>query len=142
MNKDTVVASVIGFGLGLVAAIALWVVPRLLPKAAPATKPTQQETVEASPKTSSNPTQFAISSPQDGEITKNKSIKLEGNAPGTQMVVVSTNTDNTILTPKDTGSFSLNLDLNEGANHIVITSFNKDKQEVKELFVYYFADTI
>jgi hypothetical protein len=142
MNKDTVVASVIGFGLGLVAAIVLWVVPRILPKTTSQTAKTENQAVaQVSPK-SAVLGAFTIANPQDGEISKNKTIKIEGAAPKASVVIVSTASGSAAIAPKNDGSFSTNLDLNEGVNEVIITSLNPDKEEVKNLNIYYFAENI
>jgi hypothetical protein len=139
MNKDTVVASVIGFGLGLVAAIALWVVPRVFP--AKHVSPASTETVSASP-TTSDTTAFTLSTPVDGQITQDSSVKIEGTAKKDSTIVVSTTTGSTTITPDDGGKFSTKVDLSLGANDITVADFGDSTEESKELFVYYYQDQI
>ena len=141
MNKDTLVATVIGFGLGLVAAIALWVVPRILPKIT--TPQPAKQIVSASPTTLGNETtSFEITSVRDGQIVKVKTVKLEGKALGAQFVVITTPTDNQVATPSSDGSFNISLTLNEGGNGISVTSFKTESRETQDLFVYYFTEGI
>ena len=140
MNKDTVVASIIGFGIGLVAAVALWVVPRILPKTQP-TSPKSPETV-AEKTAEKNNSSFTLSSPGDAEITKDKTVKIEGTASADSVIVISSATGSNTLTPKDNGSFSTTLELTEGANQMVVTSIAGNKEESKNIFIYYYPDTI
>lgn len=141
MNKDTVVASIIGFGLGLVAAIALWVVPRVLPKAIP--KIQEKETaVEEQQKPEEKTSGFTVSVPSDGEITNEKTVKITGISSSNSLVVVSTFSDNETINPETNGSFSTNIDLTEGSNEIVVTNYTPDKTETKRMFVFYYPENI
>lgn len=140
MNKDTVVASVIGFGLGLVAAIALWVVPRVLPKHAPAPQTantTQEENVAG--KTDE---EFTITAPQDGEITNAKTIKIEGQTAAAALVIVSTASSSAAISPTSDGTFSASLDLSEGSNEVAVTSLVAGEEKTKNITVYYLTDGI
>lgn len=138
MNKDTVVASVIGFGLGLIAAVILWVVPRIAPKTT-APKSTPQalsETAISSP----TPAGFTISSLHDGEIAKSSSVLLEGKAPAGSLVVLDAPSDTQVVAPDKNGAFSISLTLAEGANQISVTNYYKGGQDNKTLSVYYVAE--
>ncbi len=139
MNKDTVVASVIGFGLGLVAAIALWIVPKLVPKISPVTKETNQvlsETTNVLPDTG---LVFEITSPKDGDISKSADVKITGKAPGNTLILITTPENNMTATSDASGQFTTNLTLHEGGNDIVLTNIAGGKEETKHLVVYYIA---
>lgn len=142
MNRDTVIASVIGFGLGLVAAIALWVVPKMLPKADDSPKVTQQETkAEVAGKTSDTSV-FSISTPQDGSITDKKSVNVAGLANDAHLVVVSTASQSAVITPSANGEFKADIDLTEGVNEIIVTKYAKDQDEQQKVMVYYSTESI
>lgn len=140
MNKDTVIASFIGFGLGLIAAITLWVVPRILPKN-PQTQPTiQQETTSNEQENKSKI--FEISAPMDGSISESDTIKVSGSALGAQLIVIATATKNVVITPDASGNFSEDIGISEGGNNITITQYNETDYETKHLYIYYYPESI
>lgn len=141
MNKDTVVASVIGFGLGLVAAIALWVVPRILPKTLP--KLTEKAEIvqeeKSSPQTVGS---FSINSPSDGEIVSDKNIKITGTSANDSLVIVATSSTSSAIVPGNDGTFSAQVELAEGSNEVVVTSYLKDKTDTKKMNIFFYAENI
>lgn len=137
MNKDTVVASIIGFSLGLVAAVLIWVMPHLLPKTKPAV--TGSPLIEASAE--NNPVEaisLEVSSPADGNISKEKTVEIKGKAQNMKLLTVSTQDDTQIVTLAPDGSFSAKVTLAEGGNQIDVTGYNKNKEEHQQLYMYYF----
>lgn len=137
MNKDTIVASVIGFGLGLIAAISLWVVPRIFPKNLPQTTTTQESTSANNSATSAK-SEFQITSPKDGEIVKSGSVKLTGQAPGAQLVIVTSSSESVVTTPSADGNFEANVPLKEGVNQLVVAALTDNQETIRELSIYYF----
>jgi hypothetical protein len=141
MNKDTVVASLIGFGLGLVAAIVLWVVPRILPSA-PKSPPKTSEVASVDVKGDANPPEnFTVTSHKDGDVLKTADMTLEGRAQDTELVVVST-ADTTAVVKPTQNLFKTPVTLKTGANHIVVTRLTKDVEESKTLFIYFYEDLL
>lgn len=141
MNKDTVVASIIGFGLGLVAAIALWVVPRILPKLPHLKPPAQQETT-ATTDSANNNTGLSISSPQDGTISQSDSTTVRGLASNTNLIVISTTEESQVITPAADGAYSASIELAEGNNEIVLSLISSSGTKIERINVFYFADEI
>lgn len=145
MNKDTIIASSIGFGLGLIAAIALWVVPRILPKTAPPPQPENQvaqNNVQAEISVKETDELLSLSSPQDGEITIKSEVNLEGSVKGAQIVIVTTPQSSQIANLTAEGKFSTVLTLTEGANPIAVAAYIKGKELIKTLTVFYYAEGI
>ncbi|MEK7165886.1 MAG: hypothetical protein AAB874_03730 [Patescibacteria group bacterium] len=143
MNKDTVVASIIGFSLGLVAAIALWVVPRVLPKQAPATDlvASSETGSKKTPDVETNEAKsLVISAPQDGEIVNSARVGIKGTAEAADFIIISTPKDSIVLSPSN-GEFSENLDLTEGNNELVFTKYSRGQYESKRLNVFYYAES-
>lgn len=139
MNKDTVVASIIGFGLGLIAAIAIWVAPHILPKRSnTVNSPVVTDT--ASEEKPIEATILTINTPLDGEIAKSKEIEVKGKSQNTMVVSVSTSDETTIAHLGQDGEFSVKIVLTDGANEIDVTSISPTKQEHQQLFVYYISE--
>ena len=141
MNKDTVVASVIGFGLGLVAAIALWVVPRILPKTAPAASDTQVLS-EQTPVQPSTTNSLEIISPKDGDILKTNTVTLKGKARVADLVIITTPKETAVASLDTNGNFSADISLDEGANQIVVGATSSKGQQTQQLDIYYFTEGI
>lgn len=116
MNKDTVLASTIGFGLGLVVAIALWIIPRFV-TTSPSTSPSPTQTTQ-----SEEQTELLIKKPIDKEMVTNKKITIEGTS-GRGIVVVGSPLEETVSKLDAPGSFQTNVSLEEGENEITITSY-------------------
>lgn len=139
MNKDTVVASIIGFGLGLVAAIAIWVAPHIIPK-----RTNTVNTPIASQETSDNnqveTLTLDVPMPHDGDIAKTKEIEVKGKTQNATLVTVSSNDDTFVTTASQNGEFTVKINLSEGANEINVTSLTPNKQEHQQLFVYYVSE--
>ena len=141
MNKDTVVASIIGFGLGLVAAIALWVVPRVLPKTSSTTaNPSPVQVVESA--TTANDNGLTITTPQDGEITTQAVAKISGKGSSLTRVIVSTSRETAVVETDKTGVFTATIALIEGANAISVVSLEHEKEANMQMTLYYYADGI
>ncbi|HCS79322.1 TPA: hypothetical protein DIV55_06320 [Patescibacteria group bacterium] len=141
MNKDTIVASIIGFGLGLVAAIALWVVPRILPKLPQIKSPNQKETSTTAAQ--NNTTEgLTITTPVNGEISQSDAITLKGKAANTKLVVISTADKSQVVTPSENGEYSAPVKLVEGNNDIVVSLISDETTTTELINVFYFADDI
>lgn len=137
MNKDTVVASLIGFGLGLIAAISLWVLPRVIPKkSSPVTTTVQENQENAAQPAHVGGLQITI--PKDGDITKTNTVKLSGTAPDKALLVVTTAQESQVIPPPKDGNFETTLSLKEGVNEIYVAALSNDQEIHQSLSVFYF----
>jgi len=140
MNKDTVVASIIGFSLGLIAAITIWVLPRIFPKNL--AKPTPNTQTNQSP-APLNGFSLDITSNKDGDIVKTKTVNLVGKTTNAKFVIITTPTLNQVVKPGPNGEFEISLDLSLGGNQIAVSALDNDNQDItKDLYLYYFEDKI
>lgn len=142
MNKDTLVASALGFGLGLIAAIALWVVPRFLSNAAPEPSEAPVAIIEEEAQPSPVSEGFGITSVENGQIIDSDSVDIAGDAPDSSLVSITSVSESIVTTPDDDGKFTSSLTLDEGANHFVVTSFNESGQEELSLFLFYHPEGV
>lgn len=142
MNKDTITASIIGFGLGLVAAIALWIVPRILPKNTPGPTP-ETSVISAASDTPASPTtstKISLDSPLSGAIVNAKSVAVSGQAAGAKLVVVTTPGTSQVLKPTPDGKFSADLELTEGGNQIAVIAYLENETASENLTVFYLPE--
>lgn len=135
------VASFIGFGLGLIAAIALWVVPKFLPESLPK-KTETKEVAQNSQAVEVTASSFSLNEPLDGTIVATKTTKVAGTAKDATLIVVSTASSSAVLTPEENGEFSTDVNLIEGGNEITVTKYFKETEETKQMLVYYFTEDI
>lgn len=145
MNKDTVTASVIGFGLGLIAAIALWIVPRLLPKTSPLVTPveTVSEESTASSTLDNNNDSISITDLQDGMIVKSNSLSIRGQSNNLTLLIVSNSTESFVVPLKSNGDFETAFTLAEGNNDLIFTVIDSNKKiSHKNYQIFYFEDKL
>jgi len=80
---------------------------------------------------------LSVTSPEDESVTSLSNIIIEGKTDPKSLVVISTEEDESIVTPLTDGSFSLKISLTPEENQLVITSYsNMGSETVKRLVVY------
>ncbi len=142
MNKDAILATVIGFVIGLIITALLLVGPRIatfLPKmnfkiptlTLMSGKPTPKPTPTA------KPSAFSIESPLDQSIESENTLLVSGSATAGATVVVQGNTDDAVTEVKQDGKFAGKITLTEGENDITVTSILKDKSQNQTVTVFY-----
>ncbi len=72
---------------------------------------------------------LAIDKPKDEEVVSNKTITITGKTAADAVVVVSTETDEQIITPAQNGNFNTTQTISNGANIIQITAIFPDGGE-------------
>lgn len=139
MNKDALLATVIGFVVGLVITGFLLVGPRLvsfLPKISWPSFSFGQTNQTASP-TPTVAVSLTIDSPLPESIESSAELLVSGTTePGT-MVILQTDVDDEVVIAKEDGKYAGKVTLIEGKNDLVVTSYGKTKQEAKTIQVFY-----
>lgn len=150
MNKDAILASVIGFGIGIFITGLLLVGPNLLknmPKLPTLAFPQQQAKVQedtAAAKVSSPTPQaasFAIDSPVTDTIQDKDSVLVSGNTPPGSTVLVQSELDEQVATVTNEGKFAATVSLQEGENTLTVTSYGSGKPTSQSVTVYYTPET-
>lgn len=140
MNRDAIIATVIGFGIGLVITGIFLVGPNFvqympkiswpsfaLPKSQP--KPTPTPTPAAQT--------FSISAPLADSIESEDTVLVSGNSPGGSLVVIEGTTDEVIVSANGDGKYAGKISLEEGKNEIVVTSYMSGKPSRLSVIVFY-----
>lgn len=145
MNKDAVLATIIGFGVGLVIAGAVFLGPGLikniripslnlsflssvLPKSSgKKAKPTPTPVAKT----------FSIESPLPDSIEPKSESLISGAAIPGAIIVLEGESDEAVAVATDKGAYAAKLSLGEGKNDIVVTSYAGKTVESKTLTVYY-----
>lgn len=147
MNKDALLATMIGFVVGLAITGILLAGPRLagyLPHIA-IKLPTFSQTSgkeHATTKTKQKPFAVIIESPLDQSIQSDSNLLVSGNTTSGATVVIQGNTNDAIFAVKSDGKYAGKISLEEGENDITVTSFLKDKKATQTVTVFYTAEQL
>lgn len=141
MKKETIIAIILGLGLG--AAVAVFLIFQTEQKKIENTK-TIANNLKITPtsvqaKNNQNFQPLEIVSPEDMNITGKDSITIKGKAVKNSLVVIQSQTK-VITFENGKEDFSVNFPLILGENVINITAYNKKLQlepQTKELKIYY-----
>jgi hypothetical protein len=147
MNKDAILATVIGFTVGLVVTGLVLFGPTLfknMPKISfpkitlPLWKngnPSPTPTIET-PKSLVH--DLVIDSPLPNAIEESASVLVSGTTSDGALVVLSTTTDDSVVTATADGKFAGKITVSEGKNTVSVTSFSKDKKQItKSVTIFY-----
>ncbi len=146
MNKDAVLATAIGFVIGLAITGLLLVGPSLMQKLPkftfqmPALPKAQQKQVSPTPK--QNGEQFSIDSPIAESIEHEKDLLVSGKAPSGSTVVIQGVSGEVAVTTNDDGAYAGKISLVEGKNDIVVTASAKDYSSSQTLTVFYTPEAL
>jgi len=145
MNRDAVLATLIGFGVGLSIAGLIFLGPVFFPaitinppdisfitkyfsqinKPVPTSKPIEY------------PNKLAVDSPQSETIEAQEELLVSGKAvPNTTILIVG-ETSETVTEANEKGMFAGKISLTEGKNTIDVTNYAQNNTETKQLIVYY-----
>lgn len=138
MNKDAILATLIGFGIGLLITGLLLVGPNIT-KALPKVK--LQTTAPAPTPT---PTQFSVTieSPLAETIENRTDILVSGVTTPGSTVVVAGSVDETGVVAQPDGKYAGKITLTEGKNDIIVTSYQQTKQANQTVTVYYTPENL
>ncbi len=119
MNKDAVAAAAVGFTIGLIVAVLLWIGPRFI------TSRNQQQVNLNSDQSSTTAAKITLKSPGNGEVVKNKLIKVEGTAPINDLIVITSPAQEAITNTAPDGSFTTSITLEEGENTLSVSAYTE-----------------
>lgn len=156
MNRDALLATLIGFAIGITITAIILVGPGLIKKAPtfsltklpsiglslpkfsmPKFASKGQQGVEPQ-KTESKVFAFSVDSPLADAIESQPSILVSGTAQPGSVVIVQGMTDDAVVTASDEGKYAAKVALTEGKNDIAVTGYGKDaKADVQTVTVFY-----
>src|SRR3989344_9057129 len=142
MNKDAIMATAIGFGIGLVITGAILFGPNALkmlpssftlPSLSQRTKPTTSPGEPTPPASRA----FTVDSPLVDAIVDSDTILVSGPAPAGSIIVVQGHKGEEASRASAEGKFAGKVALVEGKNDIIVTSYNNKDEQNKTVTVYY-----
>jgi hypothetical protein len=124
MRKEVLLAVVIGISLGLLITFGVYQSRRNISDA----QKDQVQDVLKNPVLDENEdnSQLAITSPEDNLITDSQRLIVSGNTNANNFVVVFVNNEEMISSADESGNFSKEVRLDQGANVLTIYSINQD----------------
>lgn len=141
MNKDALLATLIGLGVGLVITGALLLGPTItksitFPKfsfsfGSSKPKPT------AAPLPAPKEFFVSIDSPLSDDIASKEELLVSGKTSEGAVVVVGGPKDEDVITAKSDGAYAGKITLAEGKNDITVTAYKDAKQITQTITVYY-----
>ena len=142
MNKDALLATVIGFVVGLFITGLLLLGPKLLsflPKfSLPSFSFGQTNTGEPAP--AAKNFSLTIDSPLPEAIESSDELLVSGIAEPGAMVVIQTDIDEDVFLANEEGKYAGKVKLIEGKNDLTVTSYGKEKQESQAGVVFYTSE--
>ncbi len=155
MNKDAIMASVIGFGIGLLITGTLILGPKLIKNfpqvrfpsfsfafALPGSNKPETPTQVATELTLDDAAPALITVPVARSVLFEDTITVSGVTTPGDTVVVSGFVDDTIVTADAKGSYAAEIALTEGQNDIVVTAYTEGKPTTQGVTVYYTEETL
>lgn len=137
MKKESIIVGIFGLSLGLLVAWGIWNFKGGAPQPEEfAVSPTPVALTTPTPTPSS--LTLTLESPKEDYISTESSVLVAGKSKSEATIVVSTNLSDYVLTASQDGSFSQEVDLEEGENVLTVTSYGPaSKEETIERSVIY-----
>lgn len=142
MNKDAIMATIIGFGIGLAITGAILIGPNAL-KYFPSIKlPTMSINVKPTsalgePSPTPLPSSFSLDSPLPEAIVDSESVLVSGSAQPGSVIVIEGVDDEVVSTATNDGKFAGKITLVEGKNIISVTNYHDTDVQSVSVTVYY-----
>lgn len=144
MRKDVGVAIFIGFLIGIIAALTVTNLPKILrdgiriPSGKLSASPTPPIV-----KTAALSLDITVDQPKDESIADAKSINISGNTKPGQTVLIETSSSQDTADADSGGKFTQKLDLTEGVNTIYLSAYDESGNAItKTVNVYYTSEKL
>ncbi len=148
MNKDAILATLIGFGIGLLITGLLLLGPNITKSLPKITLPTvsflqpQEKNPSATPTPTPSEFGVTIESPLADAIENTTDLLVSGVTFPESTVVIAGSVDDTVSTAQADGKYAGKITLAEGKNDIIVTSYLETKQANKTITVYYTPESL
>lgn len=157
MNRDAILATIIGFGIGLLVTGVIVLGPGLIkqipnmqkltlptiswPTPAPkSVTPTAGSTLGTAATNQETP--LIIDSPLPDAIENDNEILVSGKTTADSLVIVETGSGTSVSQANQTGKYAGKITLSEGKNEIIVTSYTRGKPQTRTVVVYYTEESL
>lgn len=132
MTKERIILAFVAVAAGLIVASSSFY---FYQQKSVKNTPQQESPSQATPtKTSAI---LEIEAPENESITDEKTVELKGKSLPQSIIVLSTNTNDFVLSADENGAFSQKITLSEDENLIAATAYTDNGSETKELTITY-----
>lgn len=131
-SRETILAAIAGLAVGLLAAWAVWSLPNFLPKKEEAPTEITQEEITPS-ETVEEAFNLTLSQPENEALMETNQVTVIGKTSKGATVIVNGPLKDEVVTTGNDGSFSVTITLEEGANEINVTAYDKTGTEKSEI---------
>lgn len=139
MNRDALLATLIGFGIGLVIMGLVLVTPKLIKDFPKFSLPKINLNLSGK-KVKPSPTpisiKFTITSPLPESIESKSDVLVSGTADPGSIIVIAGDIDETVAVASDDGKYAGKITLSEGTNSIEVTTYKDNKVQSQTVTVY------
>jgi hypothetical protein len=158
MNKDALLATIIGFIIGLCLTVIIVFGPNLIksinsksafqfPKLSfnlslPNFKPVKQSKNNYNPPPKDNQENLSVDSPQDESIVDNENLAISGKATQKSKIILSSSIEEKIYETNSDGLFVGSIKIKEGKNIIHVLSIQGKSTHQKLLTIYYTSEKL
>lgn len=145
MNKDALLATCIGFGIGLVIAAFVFLGPTIIRALPGVTLPDlsklwKSKATTQQPQSTPTPDHaktLTIQSPLPESIETSSDVLVTGSTETDSVVVIEGESNETVSYANGDGAFAGKITLSEGKNDLVITSYSNNTMQRVQIRVYY-----
>lgn len=96
--------------------------------------PSQVKTISITqPTPTSTPVLLALESPADESVTDNKIVTVSGKTDPNATIIISTDSNDQVITPASTGDFTTTITIDSDENVIHVLAINKDGEETEKV---------
>ncbi len=146
MNKDALLATVIGFGVGLIIAALVFLGPTIFKNFPPLRLPdfssliskfsSKSGTVKPTPTPKPNEI-LNIQSPLPEAIEPKNESLISGASPANAIIVIEGEGTENVVVANAEGAYAGKISLGEGKNEIRVTSYSGASVQTQSVIVYY-----
>ncbi len=141
MNRDAILATLIGFGVGLFIMVVILFGPSLVKKFPAVSLPKLSipkiTRSQPTPTPTPGPKPLTIQSPLPDSLESKAKIVVSGTTQPDSLVVVEGPSDEAVVKTNGEGKFAGEVTLSEGKNELIVTSYANQKAERKTVTVFY-----
>lgn len=130
MNRETLIAILLGFTGGILVAFLLVAIPKRLPqfkKESTSPTPAQEQ-----PQPKEEKALLDITSPEEGIVVEGEEIEISGSTKANTQVVVNGPSEDVVVASDESGSFSAKLGVFAGENLFTITAYPENENPLNK----------
>ena len=144
MKRDIILAIIVGFIIGVIVALILTNLPKIVKEGIKlqSSKPIATPTVIQVKNTTSS-LELTLDLPKDESISDTKSIEVSGQTKASMTVFIESEIDQMTVESNDAGGFAAKINLSEGVNTIFLTVYDEaGNSNTKNLNIFYTTEKL